>query len=97
MQKVKSLKFFISRFTFHLSLFLTILLFLSPPSYAAEKPEVFVQLGHSDSVNSVAISPDGKYALSGGGDKTLKLWAVKIDNEIRMGYFGYPKTAWRFL
>jgi hypothetical protein len=28
---------------------------------APEKPEIFVQLGHLDSVHSVAFSPDGKY------------------------------------
>ena len=30
--------------------------------------------GHSDSVTSIAFSPDGRTALSGSGDKTLKLW-----------------------
>ncbi len=30
--------------------------------------------GHSDSVYSVCISPDGKFALSGSRDKTLRLW-----------------------
>jgi len=40
------------------------------------KPEVFVQLGHSDDVTAVAFSPDGKLALSGSSDNTLKLWEV---------------------
>jgi len=30
--------------------------------------------GHNSGVNSVSFSPDGKYALSGSWDKTLKLW-----------------------
>jgi WD40 repeat protein len=30
--------------------------------------------GHSSFVNSVAFAPDGRTALSGGGDETLKLW-----------------------
>ena len=32
--------------------------------------------GHSDGVNSVTFSADGRYALSGSNDMTLKLWEV---------------------
>ncbi len=39
--------------------------------------------GHSNGVSSVAFSPDGRYALSGSRDKTLKLWAVDSGVEIR--------------
>ena len=46
-------------------------------------PSIFVQLGHSGNVNSVAFSPDGKYALSGSGDDTLKLWDIASGREIR--------------
>jgi WD40 repeat protein len=31
-------------------------------------------LGHTDIVNSIAISPDGKTLISGSNDKTIKLW-----------------------
>ncbi|BAY43370.1 WD-40 repeat-containing serine/threonine protein kinase [Scytonema sp. HK-05] len=34
--------------------------------------------GHSSSVNSVAISPDGQTLVSGSGDKTIKLWDLHI-------------------
>jgi hypothetical protein len=38
--------------------------------------------GHTEWVFSVAFSPDGRTALSGSGDKTLKLWDVATGNEI---------------
>jgi WD40 repeat protein len=30
--------------------------------------------GHTDRVNSVAVSPDGQYVISGSWDKTVKIW-----------------------
>ncbi|HRU44738.1 MAG TPA: hypothetical protein P5322_09460, partial [Spirochaetota bacterium] len=45
--------------------------------------ELKIQLGHSSGVRSVAFSSDGKYALSGSDDKTLKLWKVSSGKEVR--------------
>jgi WD40 repeat protein/serine/threonine protein kinase len=39
--------------------------------------------GHTQSVNSVAIAPDGRTALSGSGDQTLKLWELASGKELR--------------
>jgi len=44
---------------------------------------IYVGLGHSNCVNSVAITPDGKYIVSGSGDSTIKLWDIKSGEEIR--------------
>jgi WD40 repeat protein len=51
--------------------------------FANERPEVFPQIGHTKSVTSVAISADGRYALSGSKDRTLKLWDIRSGREVR--------------
>lgn len=33
--------------------------------------------GHSDSIYDIAVSPDGKYAISGGGDDVAILWELE--------------------
>jgi WD40 repeat protein len=46
------------------------------------RPEVFVQLGHSDNVYSLSYSLDGKRLVSTGRDKAVKVWDVDSGREI---------------
>ena len=52
------------------------------PTEDTSKPQVVIQLGHM-TVKSVALSSDGRFALSGGSDHTLKLWDVATARIIR--------------
>jgi WD40 repeat protein len=49
----------------------------------ADRPQLVVQLGHLDEVNSVAFSPDGRLILTGSRDKTARLWETSTGREIR--------------
>ena len=42
-------------------------------TYGEAKPEIYVQMGHTGTVNSVCFSPDGNYIASGSGDGTMRL------------------------
>jgi WD40 repeat protein len=52
---------------------------VAPP----EVDEVFVQVGHSGMVESVAFSPDGKTALLASMDKTVKWWDLSTGRVIK--------------
>ncbi len=46
-------------------------------------PEIFVQLGHTSSINTVEYSPDGRFILSGSNDNSIKLWEAATGKLIR--------------
>lgn len=79
-----------------LPLIITLILVHAGLSVGGEKAEIFVQLGHSDYVQSLAFSPDGKYLASGSGDKTIKLWDVETGREIRTMATGTGFTSVAF-
>ncbi|KAF9324309.1 hypothetical protein BGZ91_003023 [Linnemannia elongata] len=45
----------------------------------SDEPDVKLE-GHLGPVNCVAYSPCGKWILSGGSDKTVKLWSSEADS-----------------
>ncbi len=45
-------------------------------------PEIKVQLGHSDTINSVTFSPQGDYFASGSSDNSVRFWDKKTGKEI---------------
>jgi WD40 repeat protein len=48
-----------------------------------ENPRLVVPLGHSQSINAVAFSRDGKYIVTGGRDPAVILWEASSGVEIR--------------
>ncbi|MCL1466845.1 WD40 repeat domain-containing protein, partial [Argonema galeatum] len=52
--------------------------------------ELFTFNGYSGWVRAVAITPDGKKAISGSYDKTLKLWNLETGKEIATFTAEYP-------
>ena len=56
--------------------------------YEAAKSDLWpvIQTGHADAVQAVALSPDGRFAVSGSADGTLKFWDVASGRVIYTSY-----------
>ena len=47
-------------------------------------PEALVLMGHSNWVYAVAVTPDGRRAVSASGDRTLRVWDLGSGKELRV-------------
>lgn len=84
---------FISRFNLLCASVALVSSFAANAETTGVKAEIFVQLGHRDSVNAVAFSPDARSIVSGGvgpsfrfgGNTpgTIKIWDVASGRELR--------------
>ena len=56
--------------------------------YTGAKSDIrhVIQVGHSGVVQAVALSPDGRFAVSGSADGTLKFWDIATGREIYTSY-----------
>lgn len=60
--------------------------FSSIPSFASITPEIFVQTGHSGSVNLVSLNQSGRNLITveqGNDGRFIKIWDVSTGKEIR--------------
>ncbi|KAF9645378.1 WD40 repeat-like protein [Thelephora ganbajun] len=55
--------------------------------------QIAVLSGHTDTVRSVTFSPDGLSLVSGGDDKTVKLWDVQTGGAIKT-FYGHTRLVW---
>lgn len=60
----------------------------SEASQSAERPQLIVQLGHTNVVRAVAFSKDGRLILTGSDDRSAILWDGETGKEIR-GFKGH--------
>src|SRR5438552_12338341 len=63
---------------------------------SADQPQLVMQLGHADTINSVAISADGRHALTGSTDRTAILWELPSGRLIRRLNLHQPIMAVAF-
>lgn len=66
------------------AIFILLIIFIVNFISVYNDPSIRTFAGHSDKVTAIAFSPDGKYAISGSYDKTLRLWDISNENKIKV-------------
>ena len=60
----------------------------------ARKPDLTLRVGHTQSVQALAFSPDGKWLASGGYDKSIIVWNLSSGREeFHLGGLPVPLAA----
>lgn len=73
---------------FQYSISIILLLLLALPGIAQEG-QLIIRQGHMDAINVVKYTPDGKYVVSAGEDKSIKLWDVNTGIDVK-SFNGHP-------
>lgn len=53
------------------------------PQTPSDKPELVLQTGHSEKIEAIAYSTDGRYIATGSSDRTIKIWEAATGRELR--------------
>lgn len=74
---------------------LSLIFILSASLVCAQAPELVIQIGHSQSINAVAFTPDSRYIATASDDRTVKMWHVATGLEMRTfsGHRGAVKSV----
>lgn len=60
----------------------------------ARKPDMLLRVGHTQSIQALAFSPDGKWLASGGYDKSIIVWDLSSGREeFHLGGLPVPLAA----
>ena len=65
-----------------------------PAAANARKPDQILRVGHTQSLQALAFSPDGRWLASGGNDKSIIVWTLSTGREeFHLGGLPVPLAA----
>lgn len=71
-------------------LFLIIVFTFRQQASLAQKPELIIPVGHSNTIRAIACSPNSEFVLTGSEDNTIILWNIKTMQKIKT-FLGHAK------